>query len=115
MVLLVPTYSSAYGVDKKTYPSIAEALDEVDANDKPINLFFGSFKSYGGTERDIDGLFVIEDTAHVETWYRPDITSDCRIGIIETGAIYEVWSEPENIEMKNQFIKFKVRRYKGGV
>ena len=114
MVLLLPTYKNAYGVAKKEYPSIAEALDEVDANDKPINLFFGNFKTYGGTERNVDGLYVIEDTANVETWFRPDITSDCRIGVIETGAIYEIWGEPENINMRNQYLKLKLKRYKGG-
>lgn len=114
MVLLTPAYSTAYGVSKKTFPSITEALNEVDTNDKPINLFFGNFKTYGGTERDVDGLYVIEDTASIETWYRPDIVSDCRIGVIATGAVYEIWGEPENINMRNQYLKFKVRRYKGG-
>lgn len=100
MELLVPNYTSVSGVSKKTYHSRGE-------------LLFGSFKSYGGTEKEVNGVYSIEDTASVETWYRPDIRSNCRIKL-ESGAVYDVISEPENIEMRNQFVKFKVRRVKGG-
>lgn len=102
LILLIPTYTTAYGVRKKTYPAIANGIR--------IN---GSFKTYGGTERDVNGVFSVEDTATIETWYRPDITSDCAIAIAGTNAIYEILGEPENIEMRNQFLKFKVRRDKG--
>ena len=81
-------------------------------------LIYGSFKTYGGSrseEKTVDGLMSIEDTAHVETWFRPDITSDCVIAVAQTGAKYEIINEPENIEMRNQFLKFRVRRVKGGV
>ncbi|MED4061702.1 hypothetical protein [Priestia megaterium] len=101
MKLLVPISTVVSGVPKKTFP------DDGD-------LIFGSFKTYGGTERDVNGLYSIEDTAQIETWYRPDIKSDCRIKL-ESGATYEIINEPENIEMRNQFMKFKVRRVKGGV
>ena len=33
----------------------------------------------------------------------------------EDGAVYEVISEPDNIEMQNVFVQFKVQRVKGGV
>lgn len=107
MKLLIPAYSSSLGVVKKTFP----------ANDDGL-LFFGSFKSYGGTmrtEKDINGIYEIDDTANVETYYRPDIKSDCRIYVPTTGAVYDVYGEPENIEMRNQYMKFRVRRVKGGV
>lgn len=102
LLLLVPTYTKEYGVGKKTFPAIASG-----------ELFYGSFKTYGGTERDVNGLYSIEDTANVETWYRPDITSGCRIAIANTSAVYEVMGEPENINMRNQYLKFKVMRVKG--
>lgn len=101
--LLVPTYTFVSGVRKKTFPAVESG-----------DLFFGSFKTYGGTERDVNGIYSIEDTAVIETWYRPDITSGCRIAIAGTGIVYEVLNEPENIEMRNQFLKFKVSRVKGG-
>lgn len=101
MKLLIPTYTTISGVRKKTYPTDGE-------------LFFGSFKTYGGTERDVNGVFSVEDTANIETWFRPDITSGCRIIVADTGAIYEIIGEPENINMRNQYLKFKVSRVKGG-
>ena len=76
-------------------------------------MFFGSFKTYGGTERDVNGVYSIEDTANIETWYRPDIKANCRIAR-EDGATYDVIADPQNINMRNQFLKFKVRRVKGG-
>lgn len=108
LVLLVPTYQNIEGVNKKVYPSVEAALQNQN------NLFYGNFKSYGGTERDVNGVYSIEDTANIETWYRPDITSECRIAIANSGAIYDILGEPENINMRNQFLKFKVRRVKGG-
>ena len=103
LLLLIPTYATVSGVPTKTFPKVSEGV-----------LFYGNFKTYGGTERDINGLYSIEDTAVIETWYRPDITSDCRICVPSTGAIYEIWHQPENIAMRNQFLKFKVKRIKGG-
>ena len=113
-ILLTPTKETISGVLKKTYPTIKEALSKMDPQGKPINLFFGTFKTYGGTERDVNGVYSIEDTANIETWFRPDIKGDCRIAL-ETGEIYDIIGEPENINMRNQFLKFKVRRVKGGV
>lgn len=99
--LLVPTYKNVKGVMKKTYPEDGD-------------LIWCSFKTYGGTEKNVNDVYLIEDTANVETWYRPDIKSDCRIMLIDTSAVYEIMNEPENINMRNQYCKFKVRRVKGG-
>ena len=103
LILLIPTYRTVSGVPTKTFSQVSDGI-----------LIYGNFKSYGGTERDVDGLYSIEDTAVVETWYRPDIKSDCRICVAQTGAVYEIWHEPENINMSNQFLRFKVKRVKGG-
>lgn len=100
LFLFVPTYTKVSGVSKKTYPETG-------------TLFFGNFKTYGGTERDVNGVYSIEDTATIETWFNPDIAGDCRIGL-ESGAMYEVIGEPENVNMRNQFLRFKVKRVKGG-
>ena len=115
LVLLIPkSITQVKGVNKKEYPTIEEALAIKDKNDNSINLFFGSFKSYGGTEKIVNGIYSIEDTANIETWYRPDISSNCRIARASDGAIFDVINEPENINMRNQFLKFKVKRVKGG-
>lgn len=104
MLLLIPQYTTKRGVAYKTYPNVDNGV-----------MFYGNFKTYGGTERNVDGLYSIDDTASIETWFRPDIKSDCRIVLPWTGAEYEIINEPENVNMRNQFLKFKVRRIKGGV
>jgi hypothetical protein len=96
------TYKSVYGVNKKVYEPVE-------------GVIFCNFKTKGGTEKTVNDILVIEDTAEVVTWYRPDITSDCRIKRLTDNALFEIINEPENIEMRNQFLKFKVRRIKGGV
>ncbi len=116
LILLTPiSIKKINGVNKKEYPLIEDALKEKDENNKPINLFFGSFKTYGGTEKNINGIYSIEDTANIETWYRPDITSDCRIARASDNAIFDIINEPEDINQRHQFLKFKIRRVKGGV
>ena len=103
LILLVPSFAKVQGVKKKIFPEPEDGT-----------LIYGSFKTYGGTERDINGVYSIEDTGIIETWYRPDIKSDCRVCVPPTGAIYEIIGEPENIELRNQFLKFRVRRVKDG-
>lgn len=102
LYLLSPTYEKIKGVNKKTYPE--------PSSDK---IIYASFKTYGGTETDANGVYSVIDTANIETWYRPDIKSDCRIIRAVDNATYEIIGEPENINMRNQFLKFKVRRVKG--
>lgn len=77
------------------------------------NVISCSFKTYGGTEKDVNGITAVENTAVIETWYRPDIKADCRIAL-EDGTEYEIINTPENINMRNQFLKMKVRALKGG-
>lgn len=99
--LLVPSYSSSKGVQKKTFPSKGERLN-------------CSFKTYGGTENVNNGVYTVIDTAQIETWYRPDIKADCRIKVLSTDCVYEVIGKPENINMRNQFVRFRVRAVEGG-
>lgn len=96
--LFNPTYSTVKGVTKKIY--------------EPVDTINCSFKTYGGTESVVNDQLTVVDTANVETWYRPDITS---ASMIKLGTkSYEVMGEPEDIEQRHQFLKFKVRGVKGG-
>ena len=99
--LLTPTYSTSKGVTKKSFPEKGERLN-------------CSFKTYGGTETMENGVYSVLDTAQVETWYRPDIKADCRIKVITTGNVYEIIGKPENINMRNQFVRFRVQAIEGG-
>ena len=76
LMLLKPVYTDSFGVSTKTFPSVENGIP-----------FFGNFKTYGGTERDVNGLYSIENTAIIETWYRPDIKSDSHICVLSTGEI----------------------------
>ena len=101
VMLLVPAYESVKGVKKAVYPANGP-------------LIFCSYKTYGGTDTTINGIVAVEDTGYVETWYRPDIKSDCHIRFVESGEEYEIMGKPENINMRNQFCKFKVHIVTGG-
>lgn len=95
--ILKPTYSMVKGVAVATWETIGT-----------INC---SFKTYGGTEGVSNDLFTVEDTANITTWYRPDITSDCRVKL--GGEVFEILGRPENINLRNQFLKFKVKAVRG--
>ena len=99
--LLIPTYQTIKGVTKKVYPE----------NGIRLNC---SFKTYGGTEQNKNDVYSVVDTANVETWYRPDIKADCRIKVLSTSDVYEIKGKPENINMRNQYVKFKVQGMNGG-
>lgn len=97
--LLVPQYSSYNGVQKKTYPK--EGVK--------INC---SFRTFGGSEMVINGVYSVVDTATIETWYNPLIRADCMIRLGD--AEYEILGSPEDINNRHQFHRFKVRRTGGG-
>lgn len=87
---------------------------------KPVHaktgiLFYGSFATYGGTERAVNDIVVVEDTATVETWYRPEFTAAARVALAgNPGKVYEITGEPENIEQRNLYTKMKLTAVRGG-
>lgn len=103
--LLIPSWKTINGVRKKTYPAVDDVSDDL--------IILASFRTFGGTETTINGVYSIEKTAVVETNYRPDITSDCQIYVIDTKETYEIIGDPENIEMRNRTTKFKVKKISG--
>jgi len=98
-LLNVSELKTVRGVDVPVYPEKGETI-------------FCSFKTYGGTESNVNGVLSVIQTANVETWYRPDITSSSRLRL--GSQTYEVMGDPEDIEQRHQFLKFKVRGVKGG-
>ena len=107
MKLLIPKEDKYNGKVTYTYPSIEEAPEE--------NIFFGNFKTFGGTETTVNGIVTIVDTANIETFYRPDIGRHCRIALLETEELYEILGDPEDIERRHQILKFKVKKIVGGI
>lgn len=102
MKLLVPTGSSSYGVNNKTYSTPAKSAE-----------FFGSFRTFGGTEGLKNDVLTVIDTGVIDTWYRPDIKSDCAVYLCETGDTYEIIGTPEDIEFRHQYLRFKVQKIGG--
>lgn len=101
-MLLNPTYEKIQGRNVPKYTEEGEIIK-------------GSFLSFGGTERNTNGVVTIMDTANVETWYRPDIKADSRLKKLDDGKIYSIMGEPEDIACRHQFLKFKVERLRGSV
>ena len=100
-LLVVERYEKTGGVSKPIY---------IEAKDP---IIYCNFKSYGGTEKVVDGRYVIEDTANITTWYRPDIKSNCQLIRLKDNAKFEILNEPENVEERDQYLEFKVKRLKG--
>ena len=128
MKLLVPELVKVKGVVKKIYRDPVEGTfeypfrinegDPVEFSKRmayldSLPVFFGSFKTYGGTENFSNDVYTVFDTAIIETWFNPTFKTECQIYICETRKIYNIITEPENINMRHQFMKFKVERVGG--
>lgn len=100
LYLLIPTIVTAKGSTKKVYPDEGE-------------LIMCTFRTFGGTELTSNDVLTVEDTAVIETWFRPDIKSDCKLKDVD-GIEYEILGTPENINKRNQFLKFKIKSCRGG-
>lgn len=90
-----------FGKRSKTYQSL-------DYNS------FCNWSSYGGTEKDVNGVVSFEETAVLTMFYDPNARNDGRIINLLDNSIYEILSV-ENIEMRNQFMIVRVRKIAGSV
>ena len=70
--------------------------------------FFCSAKSYGGTEKVINGVTVIEDTWQIDTWFNPAFGKGDRIRFLDDNTEFEILARPENINRRGQYMRFKV-------
>ena len=105
MKLLTPEYQTVKGVRKPVYPDPAEVGKK--------KKFWGTFRSFGGTESMENDIYTVIATGYIDTWYRSDIRPDCRIHICESSATYEILGEPEDINMRHQYMKIRVRKVGG--
>lgn len=102
MCILYPNYQKHEGMTKITYS------DPEDTREN--RLIFCEFKSYGGTDAEVNGIYTVLKTAKIRTWYRPDITQDCALKNLETGEVYQIKGIPENFEMRNMYLEIKVEK-----
>lgn len=70
--------------------------------------FYCSAKSYGGTEKVVNGVYVIEDTWNIDTWYNSVFGKGDRIRFLDDGQTFEIIATPENINRRGQYMRFKV-------
>lgn len=105
MLILKPCTKTVKMVSTKMYPKPSEVSIDMQV--------FASFRTFGGTEVMSNVIVTTIDTAVIETWFRPDITADCQIYVCETGKTYDIIGTPEDIDMRHQFLKFKVKAVGG--
>lgn len=108
-----PNFSVALKLLKPTSSMVKGSRVDVFPEPSQVEPFFGSFRTYGGSENASNDVLTIFDTAIIETWFNPEITADCHIYVCETGKEYRIISEPENIDMRHKFMQFKVERVGG--
>lgn len=94
-------------VEKDSFGVTVRSYEKAD-------FFHCNFKTYGGTEKEVNGMIAVEDTATIVCWYHPSITSSCRLERLTDGAMFEILGEPEDIEQRRMVMRFKVKRVKGG-
>lgn len=100
MFLFIPIEVEKKGSTKKVYPDEGQ-------------LIYCTFRTFGGTEKISNDVLTVEDTAIIETWFRPDIKADCILKNLD-GQKYEILGTPENINMRNQYLRFKIKAIRGG-
>jgi SPP1 family predicted phage head-tail adaptor len=75
-------------------------------------LLFCNIKTFGGTESTNAGMLTIITTAQITTWYKPDVAYHDKLKF-QDGTYWRIISEPENIEMRNQYMKMKCEKVAG--
>lgn len=76
-------------------------------------MFFCAAKSYGGTEKIVNDVYVIEDTWQIDTWFNPAFAKGDRIRFLDDNTEFEILATPENINRRGQYMRFKVSRIGG--
>ena len=97
---------------------LKRSLEKVNGTNQEIfteaqEPFFCSAKSYGGTEKQVNGVTVIEDTWIVDTFYNPDFGKGDKIRFLDDGTEFKILASPENINRRGQYMRFKVSHVGG--
>lgn len=108
------TMTTAVKLQRRVVTMVSGAQEStyVDVENDPI--LYCNFKTYGGTESVNNSLLTILNTATLVTWARPEIVASARIILLQDNSVWEIIGDPENIEMRNQLLSFKVRKVTGG-
>ena len=107
-------FNTTIKVIKRTEENKNGAL-EFSYTDTPQFICHCQWKGKGGDESENSSVITHTDTAEIVMWYRPDIVISDRVLLnCDANQVYEIISPPENIEMRNQYLMFKVQKVGGG-
>lgn len=95
-------YVSNKGQNRKQYKENEETV-------------FIAFSNFQGTENVTDGVITTIETATICAPFIPDLTNSDRIKLLDDNSEWEIINAPENWNMQNTHLVFKVQRYKSGV
>jgi hypothetical protein len=97
--LWIPSSSMELGVKKKTF------------TEGPT--FMASMRTYTSNKNDSDDVYTPYVSTIIDTWYNPLIKADCEVELLETGERYSIETEPENVEMRHQWMQLRIRKIGG--
>ena len=99
---------------QKRIRTVVSGAPEFTYEDASNPILHCNFKTYGGTETIFNGSLVLLNTATLITWYRQDIQASDQIILLQDNSSWEIIGEPENIDMRNQYLILKIRKISGG-
>lgn len=106
----VQQFTTSIGVKKRVETTVNGAPKVSYETAEPATDFC-NWKSRGGTENTQSGTLVVEDTATITMWYRPDINQKDRLLLHNNPELaYDVVGPPENVEQRNMYLILKVKR-----
>lgn len=93
-----------------------QLLKHTNTNVKGVNVesYTEDFKAwcsliqYGTNEINFTDLKANQNSWSFESYYSSKIKAGDRIKILKTGEIYDIVGTPENVRMRNMYIKFKM-------
>lgn len=107
----------------KNFAFRVKRITEYDGNDEPVYgyientgdpiVFVGNrTNAYGSEVYEAASIGAVE-SATITVGYHPLIVADCLLCSLE-GTVYEIIGTPDNIQQKNKWLQFKIKRYQNG-
>jgi hypothetical protein len=92
------TYSTVNGRQQKTETVVATLR--------------GKFKQRGTSELNANGLVIVDTKTEFITWWKEDFKAGDILTI--NGVDYQVYGQPENVEMRGRYAVLTLKLYEGG-
>lgn len=77
-----------------------------------VGTLRGKFKQKGTHDLNANGLTVVADDTTFTTWWKDDLKAGDHIVI--GGVTFEVYGQPENVEMRGRYAVLHLKRLEGG-